>query len=586
VTNAQIADIFEQMADLLEFEGANVFRIRAYRNGARAISGLAESIKQIIEDEDRKLTDIKGIGKDLAAKCETLVETGGLPALNELKAKIPESALAMLRVRGLGPKTAAKIFNALGVKDLDELEAACKEKRIREIKGLSGQTEAMILDGLAFARASGERMLLSEADTIAQALLAHMESCESIERIALAGSYRRGKETVGDLDLLVVTNDYRKVFDHFMAYSPITERLEQYGDFVSASVVVHGKIQVDLRVVRAESYGAAMQFFTGSKEHNIHVRDLARQRGMRINEHGVYDADGNHIAGTTEAEVYATLDLPYFEPEMRENRFEFGWAELGELPELVTLDDIRGDLHMHTIATDGKNTIREMVDAAIARGLSYIAITDHSHRVAMANGLDPERLLQQWAEIDEINKELASGPAVADGEARSDRASFTVLKGIECDILESGELDLPDDVLAQADWVLAAVHYGIDQPRQQITDRIVGALENPYVSAIAHPTGRLLNHREPYPVDLEQVFAAAKEHGKMLELNAHPSRLDLNDVLCASAKHHGIPIVINTDAHSIDGLDVMKYGIKQARRAGLTKADVANTRTTWTNRSV
>jgi DNA polymerase (family 10) len=325
---------------------------------------------------------------------------------------------------------------------------------------------------------------------------------------------------------------------------------------------------MDLRVVPAESFGAAWQYFTGSKEHNVILRGRAKQKGLKINEWGVYRVKGGdetYIAGETEDDVYATLDLPVFPPEIREARREFDWAEEGELPELITLDNIRGDLHMHTTETDGKATLAEMIAAARERGLKYIAITDHSKRVSMANGLDEKRLLQQWAEIAQLNGELGK--------------SFTVLKGIECDILEKGGMDLSDEVLAQADWVIASVHYGQQQSREQITKRIFGALENPHVDIIAHPTGRLINKREPYEVDLDAVFAAAKEHGKMLELNANPLRLDLNDVYCAAAKSHGIPIVISTDAHSTAHLDLLRHGIRQARRGGLTKDDVANTRT-------
>jgi DNA polymerase (family 10) len=325
--------------------------------------------------------------------------------------------------------------------------------------------------------------------------------------------------------------------------------------------------QIDLRVVPAESFGAALQYFTGSKEHNVMLRGRAKDKGLKINEWGVFrvkDEKETRIAGATEEDVYATLKLPVFPPELREGRREFEWADRGEFPELVTQRDIRGDLHMHTTASDGAATIEEMIAAARDRGLSYIAITDHSQRVSMARGLDPARVLAQWKEIDRMRESLPKG--------------FTVLKGIECDILEKGGMDLPDDVLAQGDWIVASVHYGQKQSREQITDRILGALENPYVSVVAHPTGRLLNRREPYQVDLDAVMLAAKKHGKLLELNANPVRLDLNDVYCAAAKQHGIPIVINTDAHAPDELAVMRFGIVQARRAGLTKADVANTR--------
>ena len=341
------------------------------------------------------------------------------------------------------------------------------------------------------------------------------------------------------------------------------------------SIRLDSDIQVDLRVVPKASFGAALQYFTGSKEHNVVVRGRARQMNLRVNEYGVYRETTNDqgetviecIAGATEEEVYAAVNLPWFPPELREARNEFEWAESENLPDLISAEDIRGDLHMHTTATDGKNSIREMVQAAKDRKLKYIAITDHSQRVSMAFGLDPERLRQQWQEVDEINDDLGK--------------SFTLLKGIECDILEAGGMDLPDDVLAEADWVLASIHYGQKQPMQQITDRILGAIENPYVTAIAHPTGRIINKRDAYAVDLDQVFKAAKKYGKLLELNANPARLDLNDIYCAAAKSHGIPIVINTDAHHTSGMDVMRFGIMQARRAGLTAKDVANTRT-WT----
>lgn len=567
MTNAQIADVFDQVADLLEFQGANPFRVRAYRAGSRAIRDLQAAVSSILADETQALTDVPGIGKDLAAKCQTLVDTGSLPALEELKAKIPESVMAILRVPGLGPKKAAVLHKELGIDNLDQLAAACNEQRVRDLKGFGAKTEATILKGLAIAKAADDRMLWAKADEIVQMLLAHMDGCEDIKKMSMAGSYRRGKETVGDLDLLVVSTDSNQVMDHFGAFDAVTEVLVRGG--TKMSVRVNTNMQVDLRVVPPESFGAALQYFTGSKEHNVIIRGLAKQHGLKINEYGVYRIDGDeqeYVAGASEEDVYATLNLPCFPPELRESRLEFELATAGELPELITLKDICGDLHMHTTETDGKASIRDMAAAARERGLTYIAITDHSRRVSMANGLDPDRLVAQWKEVDAVNKEFGR--------------AFTVLKGIECDILEAGGMDLPDDILAQADWVLASVHYGQKQSRKQITERILGAIEDPHVTAIAHPTGRLLNRREPYEVDMEAIFAAAKKHGKLLELNANPHRLDLNEKHCAAAKQHGIPVVINTDAHSIDGLNVMRYGVLQARRGGLTKDDVANT-STW-----
>ena len=564
MTNSHIADIFDQIADLLEFQGANPFRVRAYRNGARTIRDLTEPVSAIVEDGGRTLTDIAGIGKDLAEKCEILVQTGTLPMLDELLAEVPESVLALLRVPGLGPKKAAVLHKELGISTLDQLKAACEAGQVRQLKGFAAKTEQTVLRGLDIAAAADKRMYWAKADELAQAMRDHLSACPGIEQLEIAGSYRRGKETVGDLDVLVVSQDPRTVMDRFGEFSEQTEVIAR-GETKMAIRVREG-MQIDLRVVPAESFGAALQYFTGSKDHNIALRGLAKERGLKINEYGVFRVEGEcerYIAGTSEADVYAALDLPLFPPELREARREFQWAEADGLPELIELADIRGDLHMHTTDSDGRASIQEMVEAAQRRGLKYIAITDHSKRVTMAGGLDGKRLLSQWAKIDQLNERLGKG--------------FTLLKGVECDILENGGMDLDDDVLARADWVVASVHYGQNQSREQITDRILGALENPYVCAIAHPTGRLINRRNPYEVELETVFKAAKRHDKLLELNANPMRLDLNDVYCAAAKSHGVPIVINTDAHGADQLDMMRYGILQARRAGLTAADVANT---------
>jgi DNA polymerase (family 10) len=566
MTNSRIADIFDEIADLLEFQGSNPFRVRAYRNGARIIRDLPEPLTAVLANASRKLTDLEGIGKDLGEKIQTLVETGELRQHQELLEQVPATVLDIMRVPGLGPKKAAALYKELNIATLDQLKAACEAQQVRQLKGFGAKTEQTILHGISIAAAANERVYWAEADEIAQDIRTHLSSCPSITQLELAGSYRRGKETVGDLDILVVSQDAAEVMNRLAEYPELSDVIGR-GD-TKMSIRTHKGLQVDVRVVPAESFGAALQYFTGSKDHNVVVRGLAKQRGLKINEYGVYRIDGDeevYVAGATEEEVYATLDLPYFPPELRESRREFEWAAAGELPELITVDDIRGDLHMHTTATDGRATLEEMVAAARARGLSYIAITDHSQRVSMARGLDAKRVLAQWREIDALNKTL-------DGK-------FIVLKGIECDILEAGGMDLPDDVLAQADWVLASVHYGQQQSRDQITQRILGAIENPAVTAIAHPTGRILNRREAYEVDIDAVFSAAAKHGKLLELNANPARLDLHDVHCAAAKAHGIPIVINTDAHSIDGLDCMRYGILQARRAGLTKQDVANTRT-------
>lgn len=566
MTNAQIADAFDLIGDILEFQAANPFRVRAYRNGARTIRDFSGSLASVVADDKNKLTDIDGIGDDLAKKIVAMVETGDIPMLAELRAQVPQTVLTLLRIPGVGPKKAAALHKQLGIVSLDQLRAACEEHKVRDLKGFGEKTEQVILAGIGLAETASLRMLWAEADTLVQSLRTHFQDCPGVEQLEFGGSYRRGKDTVGDLDILAVAKDPTAAMDRLALFEQTKETIAR-GD-TKMSIRTQAGFQVDLRVVPAESFGAALQYFTGSKDHNVIVRGRAKAKGLKINEWGVFKVKGDketYVAGRTEADVYAMLGLPVFPPELREARKEFDWAENNELPELITVEDIRGDLHMHTHATDGTASIEEMAAAARERGLSYIAITDHSQRVSMANGLTPQRALEQWKEIDRINKDQPHG--------------FRILKGIECDILEKGGMDLPDDVLAEADWVIASIHYGQKQPRSQITDRMLGAIANPHVDQIAHPTGRLLNRRDAYEIDLDAVYAAAKEHGKLLELNANPMRLDLNDIHLAAAKQHGIPIVINTDAHSTEGLSVMRYGILQARRAGLTKADVANTRT-------
>jgi len=593
--NAEIAAAFDLVADILEFQDANPFRVRAYRNASRTITDLAEPLEKIAADPSRKLTQIAGIGAELAVKIQTMVATGSFPMLVELQAQVPQSVLAILRIPGLGPKKAAALHKELGIKTLEELKAACQECRVRSIKGFGEKTEAAILAGLDFA-ASPEvaRMYWAEADVFAQALLEHMRGCKGITQMELAGSYRRGRETIGDLDLLVESDHVQEVMDHFGAFESVISVLGR-GE-TKMSVQLANALQVDLRIVPAKSYGAALVYFTGSKAHNVVLRGMAKDRGLKINEYGVFnmaaaaapaknqkntkatdkpkkkptvdkDADeadeGVYIAGRTEKDVYATLDLPWIPPELREDRWEFAWAAENKLPKLIELADMQGDLHMHTDSTDGKATLEEMVEAAQALGLKYIAITDHSPRVTVANGMNADRLLRQWEQIDKLNEK---------------RKGITVLKGVEVDILERGGLDLDDNCLSQADWVVASVHFGQNQPRDQITNRIVDALANPNVCAIAHPTGRIINRRKPYDVDLEAVYDAVLKNKKILELNSNPARLDLDDIHCAACRERGIPIVISTDAHSVQGLGVMRYGILQARRAGLTKQNVANTR--------
>jgi DNA polymerase (family 10) len=562
--NVAIAAEIGKLADLLEFSGANSFKIRAYRNGARVIKDFPDSFATMVHNDPSKITDVQGIGKGVAEKITQLIELDNIAEIDELLEVIPASVLDLLRIPGLGPKKAAALYRTLNIQTLDQLQAACEDGKVQELKGFAAKTEQSILDGIAIAAAANSRIRWSAADELAETLREHLQACPAVERIELAGSYRRGRETVGDLDLLVISTKPVDVMDCFAEF-PQWEQTLVRGD-TKMSIRVLNSFQVDLRVVPQESFGAAWQYFTGSKDHNVAVRGHAKQLGMKVNEYGVFKVDGDQevqVAGATEKEVYEVLGLPHFAAEMREAREEFQWAEQGTLPELIELSEIQGDLHMHTTATDGKATIAEMVAAARERGLQYIAITDHSQRVSVARGLTAERVVQQWEEVDRFNETIED--------------DFLVLKGIECDILEAGGMDLPDEVLALADWVIASVHFGQKQSRQQITDRIVGALENPYVKIIAHPTGRLINRREAYQVDMDAVFQAAQDNRKMLELNANPARLDLHDVHCAAARKREIPLVISSDAHSVTGLDVMQYGIVQARRGGLTADNVANT---------
>ncbi|MEO1527634.1 MAG: DNA polymerase/3'-5' exonuclease PolX [Planctomycetota bacterium] len=562
--NKGIADSFDELAELLEFKDENPFRVRAYRQGAAAIRNLDESVTEIVNDPKRNLSELPGIGKTLAEKAEALVREGRLAKLEQLRAEVPPLLIEMSRVPGLGVKKATALLDALDLKSLDDLRNACESGEVAAIKGFGKKTATTILDGIELAAKANERMLWLAADELAAAITDHMEGCEGVSQMQWAGSYRRRKETVGDLDLLVVAQDRGAAMDHLERFPGKSQTIAR-GD-TKLSIRVDDGYQVDLRCVEAEEFGAALQYFTGSQTHNVRTRGLAKAQGLKINEYGVFSVeDGSRVAGATEADVYAAIGLPYIEPELREDRHEFAWAESGELPPLIELSDIRGDLHMHTTATDGKNTIREMADAAIARGLQYIAITDHSQRVRMAGGLDAEALRQQWDLIDDIRTEYLG--------------RLEILKGIECDILEAGGMDLPDDVLCEADWVLASIHFGQRQPRDQITDRMIGAIQNEFVSCIAHPTGRLLNKRPAYDIDMEAVLQAASEHGTRMELNASPKRLDLNDLHLAAAKRFGVPIVISTDAHRIEGMNVMRCGILQARRGGLTKDDVANTQT-------
>ena len=558
--NADVGRFFNDLADLLEIQGANPFRVRAYRNASRTIGSLAESVTELVADPRRELSELPGIGQELAQKIETIVQTNRLPQLDELKEQIPSGVVDMLRIPGLGPKKVALLFHELEIKSLDELKVAAENGLIAGLKGFGKKTEQLILESVDQAATAGERVYLSEAKSRADLIVADLLQLKSVTQASVAGSCRRRCETVGDLDVLVTSTDSSEAMDR-LANHELVEKVLARGD-TKQRVRLHSGIELDLRVVPDESYGAAMQYFTGSKEHNIEVRRRAIERGLKLNEYGLF-RDDEMVAGRTEEDVYAAVDLPWIPPELRESRGEIEAAESNRLPTLVEFDDIRGDLHMHTTATDGRGTIREMIDAAKARGLQYIAITDHSKRVSMANGLDAERLRAHWREIVKVREQVSG---------------IDVMCGIECDILEDATMDLPDDVLAEADWVIAVLHYGLKQPREQIQKRLLHAIRCPYVSVIGHPSGRIIGKRPGADINFPDIYKAAADHGVMMEINAHPRRLDLDDVQAAAARDLGIPIVISTDAHSTSGFEVLEYGVYQARRAGLTANDVANTR--------
>ena len=558
--NQHIASILNEVADLLEIQGANAFRVRAYRNGARTLENLPEMVADLVAAADQRLDSLDGIGKDLAGKIKVIVETGQLPQLEELRLQVPAGVVEMLRIPGLGPKKVATLFKELNITSLDMLKEACEAGKISVIKGFGKKTEQSILEGIPHAVSAGKRFLIHVATASAHEIIDDLRKLPSITQVSVAGSCRRCKETCGDLDVLATSSDSSAAMDRLAAH-PLVEKVLSRGD-TKQRVRLRSGMELDLRVVPEESFGAAMQYFTGSKEHNIVVRRRAIERGLKVNEYGVFRGE-DYVAGRTEEDVYAAVGLPWIPPELRENRGEIELAEKGCLPKLIEVADIKGDLHMHTTASDGKATIIEMAKAAKARGLEYIAITDHSKRVSMANGLDATRLRQHWADIRRVREQVSG---------------IEILCGIECDILEDATLDLDDEVLSEADWVIAVLHYGLKQPRDQIMQRLLNAIRNPHVDAIGHPTGRMLPNRQPADIDFTTFFKAAADHGVLLEINASPERLDLDDVQAAAAKAHGIPIIIDTDSHSTNGFQVLPYGVNQARRAGLTAADVANTR--------
>ena len=559
VANLAVASILEEVADRLAIQGANPFRIRAYHNAARLVQGLGDDVKQMVARGD-DLTKLPGIGPDLAGKIAEIALTGRSALLESLRRQMPPAVTELLKVPGLGPKRVAALWHDLDVQTPEQVLRAALDGRIRALPGFGEKTERNIEHAVTAHLSRENRTKLALAAQYADALTTYLRAAPGVAEVIVAGSYRRMRETVGDLDILVSARGASSAAERFVEYPEVVEVIS-HGP-TRASVRLRSGMQVDLRIVPADTLGAALVYFTGSKAHNIALRRLARERGLKISEYGVFKG-AKRIAGETEESVYRAVGLPFIAPELREDRGEIEAARGGRLPVLVEYSDLKGDLHSHTKATDGRNTLEEMARSAQALGFEYLAITEHSRRQAMAHGFDPDRLLRQVDAIDALNRSLAG---------------IRILKGIEVDILDDGTLDLPDTVLGKLDLVIAAIHSKFDLSRVRQTQRVLRAFDNAHVALLAHPSGRLIGERQPYDVDMLQIIRKAKTKGIHLELNAHPERLDLLDSHCRMAKDEGVLIAIDSDAHSTQDFANLRYGVGQARRGWITRRDVLNTR--------
>ena len=560
VDNIKIARIFREIADLLSIKGENPFRIRAYEKAADILEHLSGNIEELYREG--KLKQIPGIGKGILEKIETIIKTGTLPLYEQLKSNFPPGLIEIISIPDVGPKTAKLLYEKMGIKNVEELEDAAKKGMLRGLAGMGERKEKNILRGIKLYRMRSSRMLLGRALPLVNAVISELTTKASslIEKISPAGSLRRGKETIGDIDILATSSNPDSLMDAFSNLSFVEEVLVK-GE-TKTSILTDQGFQMDLRVVSSESFGAALQYFTGSKSHNIKLRERAIRKGLKINEYGVFNQEGRKIAGEKEEEVYSILNLHFIPPELREDRGEIEAAEKGFLPDLLTEKDIKGDLHIHTTYSDGKNDIEEMVEGAIAKGYQYIAITDHSSSLKVARGLSIESILSQIKKIKELNSKLNG---------------FKILTGAEVNINKDGSLDFPEEVLSKLDVVIAAIHTGFKQNKKTITNRVIKALRHPMVNILAHPSGRLIGEREPYAIDLNEVLNVAAEEGVWVEINSQPERLDLTDYWAMEAKKKGVKIVINTDSHNKDSLDFIKLGVVTARRGWLEKEDVVNT---------
>jgi len=558
IRNKEIANIFYEIADLLEMKEVP-FKPRAYRVAAQNIENLLEDIEEYYKKG--KLEEIPGIGANIAKKIKEIIETGKLEYLENLRKEFPPGIRELMKIQGLGPKTIMRLYKELNIKSIDELEKAAKLGKIRNLRGFGEKSEKNILHSIKLYKKYGGRFLLGNILPIAEKIVERLKKLPEVEKVDLAGSIRRRKETIGDVDILAVSKNSSKVMDVFTSM-PEVSRVISKGD-TRSTIYIMEKIQVDLRVIEKSSYGAALQYFTGSKEHNIKLRQLASEKGYKLSEYNLIDkATGKIIAGEDEVGIYKALGLEYIEPEIRENRGEIEAAMEGKLPSLVRIEDIKGDLHVHTKYSDGVNSIEEIANYAKKLGYEYIAITDHSYTLQIAKGITEDEIRKQINEINKINERMED---------------IYILSGIEANIDANGKIDVKNDLLKDLDYVVACIHYGFKQSEEKITERIINAMHNDYVNAIGHPTGRLINKREPYRVNLEKIFETASKLNIFLEINAYPERLDLSDINCFNGRNYNIKFVIGTDAHDISHLEFMKFGVFTARRGWLEKKDIINT---------
>jgi DNA polymerase (family 10) len=556
--NQEIARIFNNIADLLEIKGENPFRIRAYRRAALNIEALAKDIALLPKEE---LMNMPGIGQDLAGKIEEYAQTGTILFYENLKKEVPESLCMLLSVPGLGPKTAKQLHEKLHINNLNDLERFAREHKLAGLPGIKEKTEEHILKGIEMLKRGSERKPLGKVLPVANSILHYLQEQSPVGKLNIAGSIRRWKDTIKDIDILATSDDPKTVMNVFVNM-PGLKDIIMHGP-TKSSVIVHEGIQVDLRVVEDDCFGSAIAYFTGNRAHNIRLREMAVKAGLKINEYGIFNGkDNRKLGGMEESDIYRILGLPYIHPELREDNGEIEAALAGNLPKPIEVDDIRGDLHVHTKWSDGSHDLHELIEAAQAKGYEYIAITDHSKGLGIAGGLSAERLIEEKREIDAVNKKLRG---------------LRLLSGIEVDIRADGQLDLPDDVLRELDIVVASIHSGFRQSREQMTRRIISAMRNPYVSVIAHPTGRLIGEREPYDIDMDSILQAAAETGTAMEINSYPLRMDLNDTNARMAKEKGVAVVISTDAHITSQFDYMQYGVAIARRGWLEKDNIMNT---------